>query len=92
MSEIRDGEFVIELHKAMAFDPENRAIELYERDEDRSARQAMMAEILRLPALHERKVDRTRQLADGACRMRLKAVILPFPQPRWQRNALGRKG
>ncbi|MBB4006495.1 hypothetical protein [Allorhizobium taibaishanense] len=87
MHDMNDGSLMIELHKLGGEAGEGLAGLLYERAEDARECQAAMAEIVRLPGLHERPVSRTQHLAQGLRREAVSAQVIDFPAPQWRRNA-----
>lgn len=91
MNDGGDNSALIELHKLMDHGCDGQAIALYERIQDQHALQNPMAEVIRLPGLHERSASRTQHLADGLRRQMEAAVVIEFPRPQWLRNADRRK-
>lgn len=87
MHDVNDGSLMIELHKLGDLAGEGLIGALYEREQDGLERQAAMAEIIRLPGLHERPVSRTQHLTQGLRREAVSAEVIDFPAPQWRRNA-----
>ncbi|NSZ17573.1 hypothetical protein [Agrobacterium vitis] len=90
MHDGNDGTLMIELHKLGDQAGEGLIGALYERQQDGRERQAAMADIIRLPGLHERPVSRTQHLAQGLRRDAVSAEVIDFPPPQWHRNAARR--
>ncbi|MBB4952713.1 hypothetical protein H4S14_000755 [Agrobacterium vitis] len=91
MSEVYDKSSMIELHKLMDQPCDGLASAFYERMLDRTIVSEHSAEIIKLPALHERPVSRSEHLANGLRRTMDMAVVIEFPRPQWLRNADRRK-
>lgn len=85
---------MVGLHKLAQQNGDGMVLDLLERVSAIDAPYVQSAEIVPLPGLHERPVNRNRQLAEGLRRTNGDngADVLDFPLPRWRRNAQANGG
>lgn len=82
-----DPALLVGLHKLASQNGDGLAPALHERLIDRQAQRETAAEIIPIPALHERKAKPNYQRSSWG-----DATIIDFPAPKWQRNAARRRG
>ena len=91
MTNSGDNSALIELHKLMDHGCDGQAMALYEHIQDRQSSHYPVAEVIKLPGLHERSTSRNQYLTNGLRHQREPAVVIAFPMPHWLRNADQRK-
>lgn len=82
-----DNSALIELHKLMDHGCDGQAIAFFERIQDQQSSRHPVAEVIKLPGLHERSTSRNQHLANGLRGQMEPAVVIAFPRPQWLRNA-----
>lgn len=91
MTNSGDNSALIELHKLMDHGCDGQAMALYERIQDQHDPAYPVAEVIKLPGLHERSTSHNQRLASGLRRHMETADVIAFPRPQWLRNADRRK-
>ncbi|MCJ7997774.1 hypothetical protein J5N58_24600 [Rhizobium cremeum] len=87
MDDDLDSAMLIGLHKLAGQNGDGLVPALHERLIDRQAQKAASAEIIAIPALHQRKAKPIYSQSSWG-----DATIIDFPAPKWLRNAARQRG